>query len=509
VLTAFFRQLPLLLLAVAALWLRTRELAVRPMHADEANQAVKTGELLEAGRYAFDPRDHHGPTRARAAAAVARLRGQSTLAALDETSVRLVPAFAGTAAVVLLALLVLPGSASARGGPPATGLGRWPALAAAGFLAVSPPAVYYSRYFIQETMLLAFVLAALVGVRRWWHTGRTRWAVAAGICAGLAQATKASAPLFFALAALAWWIARPRGLPAPTRRPYRDLAAALPAAACTAALLYSSFLTHPSGLRDALAAYGHAFARFGTDAAPTGHEKPWWYYLRLFGWFRAGGLVWHQVGFAALAVAGVCVAALGRDRWLRGVALYTGAVAAAYSLFAYKTPWHAIHLVPGLALLGGGALAACARRPVGRVVAVAVALGALVSLLPQLWRAAYLRPADQRNPWAYVHSAPDVLKIRPLAAAALAAPGAAGLPVRIVSDEYWPLPWYLRGLPAVGYWSEPPAECEGAMVIVSQVHADIVRARLRGRYRESILGLRPGVLLTVFTRDESAAARPD
>jgi len=250
-------------------------------------------------------------------------------------------------------------------------------------------------------------------------------------------------------------------------------------------------------------------ARFGADAAPTGHEKPWWYYLRLFGWFRAGGLVWHQVGFAALAVAGVFVAALGRDRWLRGVALYTGAVAAAYSLFAYKTPWHAIHLVPGLALLGGGALAACARRPVGRVVAVAVALGVLVSLLPQLWRAAYLRPADQRNPWAYVHSAPDVLKIRPLAAAALAVPGAAGLAVRIVSDEYWPLPWYLRGLPAVGYWSEPPAECDGALVIVSQVHADTVRARLRGRYRESILGLRPGVLLTVFTRDESAAARPD
>ena len=27
------------------------------MHADEANQAVKFGELLETGRYAFDPRD--------------------------------------------------------------------------------------------------------------------------------------------------------------------------------------------------------------------------------------------------------------------------------------------------------------------------------------------------------------------------------------------------------------------------------------------------------------------
>src|ERR1035438_9841254 len=40
------RWLPLALLILAALGLRTRDLAARPMHADEANQAVKAGELL-------------------------------------------------------------------------------------------------------------------------------------------------------------------------------------------------------------------------------------------------------------------------------------------------------------------------------------------------------------------------------------------------------------------------------------------------------------------------------
>lgn len=476
------------------------------MHADEANQAVKTGELLEAGRYAFDPRDHHGPTLYYTAAVVARLRGESSLAALRESTVRLVPAIAGTAVVVLLAWLALPAAAGPRGHGASPGLGRWPALAAAAFVALSPPSVYYSRYFIQETLLLAFFLAALVCARRWWLTGRARWAAAAGVCAGLAQATKASAPLFFALAALAWWLARDRTAPAPGRRPYRDLAAAALAALLTAALLYSSFFTHPAGLRDAVAAYGHAFARFGAEAAPTGHEKPWWYYLNLFGWFRAGGLLWHQAAFTALAVAGLLVAAFGRDRFLRGVALHTLAVVAAYSLFAYKTPWHAIHFVPGLALLAAGALAALARRPAGRLVAAACALAVAVSLVPQLWRVAYQRPADQRNPWAYVHSARDVLKVRPLAVAALADPAAAGRPIRVISDEYWPLPWYLRGLPAVGYWPTPPAECDGALVIAAQPLADSVRARLRDRYRETILGLRPGVLLTVFIREDPAPA---
>ena len=56
------RAWPLALITLAAWWLRTHDLARRPMHADEANQAVKTGELLAIGHYAFDPRDHHGPT---------------------------------------------------------------------------------------------------------------------------------------------------------------------------------------------------------------------------------------------------------------------------------------------------------------------------------------------------------------------------------------------------------------------------------------------------------------
>ena len=76
------RWLPLALIALAAFWLRTSDLARRPMHADEANQAVKTGELLESGTYAFDPKDHHGPTLYYAALPIAWIRGQHSLAEL-------------------------------------------------------------------------------------------------------------------------------------------------------------------------------------------------------------------------------------------------------------------------------------------------------------------------------------------------------------------------------------------------------------------------------------------
>src|SRR4030066_150046 len=47
---------------LGALLFRVVRLDVRPMHHDEANQAVKFGALLERGEYRFDPGDHHGPS---------------------------------------------------------------------------------------------------------------------------------------------------------------------------------------------------------------------------------------------------------------------------------------------------------------------------------------------------------------------------------------------------------------------------------------------------------------
>lgn len=489
------RWLPLVLITLAGFWLRTHDLARRPMHADEANQAVKLGELLEAGHYAFDPRDHHGPTLYYAAVPIARLRGERSLAELTETTVRLVPALFGTLTVFLVGVLAAP-------------LGRWASLTAAVLVAVSPPAVYYSRYFIQETLLLAFVLLAILCARKWLQTRLTRWAFALGICAGLAQATKASAPLFLLLALFAGALASrfsradDRSLPSTAREISRrswvqDLPFALLGFLLAAAALYSSFGSHLAGLRDALGVYAQALTRFGADAAPTGHEKPWWYYLRLFGWYREGGFVWHQLGLSTLAALGFAVAWMKRGAFPRGVALYTFAVVAVFSVFAYKTPWHAVHFVPGLAALAVVALSSFSRGLAGQLLALGIGAGAIGLSLQQTRQAVFLRPADQRNPYAYVHSSVDVLKFRDLALAAQARqPGRA---IRVISEEYWPLPWYFRGLPRVGYYATPPDDCDGALVIASQAMAEAVRARLHGAYRESFVGLRPGVVMVLFT----------
>lgn len=456
------------LVLLLALGVRLHDLAARPMHADEANQAVKLGGLLAGEGYRFDPHDHHGPTLYYFSEGVARLRGETTLDALTEFTVRLTPVLAGVLAVLLLWILVRP-------------QGRWPALLAALLLAVAPAAVYYSRYFIQETLLVTFTLGAFVCGRAWWERRGWGWAMGTGVCLGLMLATKASALVFVAAA----WLAL-TACGRTRRTPWREVGLAGIVAALVAAAFYASFGSNLGGLRDALVS---PFSMLGRVAGgESGHEKPWWYYARLFLYQREGGILWDE---SVLLVPALVGGVLG---WRRGglprfLAVYTLVVAVVFSLTPYKTPWQVVNLVPGICVLAAAALAS-----VRRWVAIPLVLVVVTGLGWQTRQAVFLRPADERNPFAYVHTVPDMLKVPAIAAAVPAGP------VKVIGHEYWPLPWYLRARPAVGFWTEAPADCDGELVFVEADQAEAVRARLKGKYTESFLGLRPGVLVVVFTR---------
>ena len=69
------------------------------------------------------------------------------LAQTTETDYRIVPVVFGVGLIVLLWFL-------------ADGLGRGPAVLAGLFMAISPAMVFYSRYYIQEMLLVFFTLAA-------------------------------------------------------------------------------------------------------------------------------------------------------------------------------------------------------------------------------------------------------------------------------------------------------------------------------------------------------------
>src|SRR6267378_2705240 len=173
-----------------ALALRFPRLDERPMHNDEAVNAVKFGELLDHNLYTYDPNEHHGPSLLYATLPMARLSGANDSEHLTEKKLRLVTVLFGLGLLVLLPLI-------------ADGLGRNATLWAALFTVVSPAMVFYSRYYIHEMLLVFFAFLAMASGWRYWRSRKLGWALLAGVAVGLMHATKETFVITLAAAGLA------------------------------------------------------------------------------------------------------------------------------------------------------------------------------------------------------------------------------------------------------------------------------------------------------------------
>jgi uncharacterized protein (TIGR03663 family) len=471
------RGLWLVLLAALALGLRLPRLAERPLHGDESVHCQKLWTLYSEHRYEYDPHEYHGPTLYYATLPIFWLRQPASYAATREVDYRLAPVVFGVVLVLLPALLV-------------DGLG-WPAALAAGLLtALSPALVYYSRYYIQETLFACFTLALIGAGWRYQRTARPGWLVAAGCAAGLMLATKETCLASFAalgLAAVAW-----RGRPAEPRLPglwdVRRLAAAGCVALVTAAVLLSGFFTHPAGALGYLQTFTPWLERAGGTNL---HRHEWSYYLSLLAWtHRSRGPVFTEA--LVLGLAGVGALGALRPAWLpRGasrrlvgvLALYTVLLTAIYSAIPYKTPWCVLTFLDGFVLLAGvGAAALVERAPgrLGRVAVVALLLAGCWHLGRLAWRASTDYATDARNPYAYAHTGPDVFDIEQRVNELLALDPRLVVKVVWTDDYYWPLPWYLRRVPdgRVGYYNQLPTDPLAPVVLAAATYTEAIERRL-------------------------------
>ncbi|MEW5981313.1 MAG: flippase activity-associated protein Agl23 [Acidobacteriota bacterium] len=464
----------------------------RPMHHDEANQAVRFGTLLETGYYAYDRTDHHGPTLYYLTLPVAWVWGQRTLASLDERTIRLVPAIFGTG----LILLMLP-----LGGT----LGCRAVVACAWLAALSPALTYYSRFYIQETLLAFFALAFLIVAGRYIQRPRACTALLAGLVGGLAYATKETSVVVLPAALIAIVTARAWQQPRPAGIRIRDVALGCSAAVVVAFLLYSSFLSRPADVLESIRAFGVYFDRgLGTNA----HRQSWHYYLRLLAFSHSGGLVWTEGLVLVLAAAGIAVAIRGGTGafWPRAVAVYSIVSALTFAAVPYKTPWNLLPFYVGfvgLAGIGAAAIAWAQQPRVARGVALALLAAGYCHLGVQNWRANFVYPADPRNPYVCAQTLPDFLRlVQRVTDVAALHPDRDAMLVTVLAGPYeqWPLPWYLRRMTRVGYWTraeEAGTLDDAPLIVASQENALAVEAALGIRYVTEHYGLRPDVILTL------------
>ena len=459
------RHLPAWLIVLTvfavAVAMRVPAIALHPMHTDEAVNAFLIDSLTQGGNFEYRLHDHHGPTLFLLAHALLPAGGW---VAWEAWMPRLITAVAGALAAACLLLH-------------APVIGRGPALASAVLLALLAPFVFYGGVFIHESLLLALLVPWVASL--WaWRCGRgVGLAVLVGVLTGLLLATKeTTGPIMLVLV-----LCLVPGAVHPWRRSFAHAAVAVLVALVVVVLLFGDGGRAPEralnlfravapqvdrGVGGIHAHPGDTYLRWYLLPGPAG--PPWgcWLWLTLAAWG-----CWRQVLAARLALASLLLG-LG------------------FSLLPYKTPWLALAiLLPLLPAAGLGAVAlleTLARRHSALPIVAALAVVAVVGREAALrsWTAV----PDTRDPLVYAPSAPGLDRLateldgwrrstdRPFT-------------VQVVAGDAWPLPWYLRRLPA-GFWAHPPATFLPGAVLVEPGQVGLLAA---DDFRP--VEVRPGLIL--------------
>jgi uncharacterized protein (TIGR03663 family) len=443
----------------------------KPMHHDEAQHAWFAWRILEGQGYAYDP-VFHGPLQFYSTTLAHLLIGAG------EASARAAPLLMGTIAVFLPFFL-------------RRQLGTAGALTASALLCLTPSYLYFSRFAREDIYFACITLAVIVVLLRFLDEAR-RWHPTALLgLAALSFATKETtyisvfvAGLFMLAVGVAELVRSRRGGP-PLRETrvvggVLSLGGAAWAWGASAflivyALLFSSFLTNPAGLKEGL--WGSIDYWLSQQDVGRGGQ-PWFYYLVLIAAYEWATLLLGLVGIVAVA----------RRPTLHGAFLvwYLVGTLAIFSWASERMPWLVLHpLLPLVLLAGIGAQALWAAR--GRLPAQ-IALGAAaVAAAASVWfafGAAFERQADPRELLVQVQSSDDVPRIQDeVVELQRAASRTARKPVVLQVDSWggtgWPWSWYLRDVP-VGYYdmSVPEEVPLGPIVLVADPNHEAMRPRL-------------------------------
>jgi uncharacterized protein (TIGR03663 family) len=409
-------------------------------------------------------------------------------------------------------------------------LGTVATLAAGLLLAVSPGAVYLSRYFIHESLFVFFTLGIVVACVWFYDTQRPGYLVPAGACAALLFATKETAMisagvLIIALALTVVYMRFTRKPAVPGKRNIQSggwrgyideiggtanvlpaLATAVIAFFAVYLLFYSSFLTNNKGIMDSL----QTFAVWSRTGA-TAHVHPATMYLT---W-----LVRIESPLLFLGATGAAIVVLKpKNSFALFCALWAFGLIAAYSLIPYKTPWLMLNFVLPLALISGYAIQAIYDMDNGQLrLASAVLLVAVSVATYQSIDLNFVNYDNDNTKYVYVyaHTRRGMLDLVNQVEQ-IAKENSGGLTgITIVSPDYWPLPWYFRNFSRVGYFGRMAASNE-PLIIANVNQKEVVESKFGQFYRlvpskdsDGSFELRPGVRLLLYVRRPGVGPQTD
>lgn len=413
------------LILVVGLIVRFIALGERAFHHDESQDAYFSFLFRQTGDYEYNPL-LHGPFRFYLTALMYVLFGDSDFTA------RLAPALMGAAMIPMCWGL-------------RRQLGRLAALVAAIFLAFGPSFLYFSRFAREDIYFASLTLALIVVIWRGVDHPRRYHPALIGILLALLFATKESTFItlfamgtFFMFAFLIadWRRQLVRALTVPGWDGWGWFVAAF---AIVYTLLFTTFLTHPSGidgLRDGLDYW------LGQHEVRRGGE-PWEFYSWILVTIEWPMLILGAIGAVSLWKRNSMFAAF--LVWYFVLSLIV------YSWAGEKFAWLVLHpLLPVILLAGVGLQAIWQARGALKVAGLAFAGVALVYVFLSSWWVNHDRGTDPREFLVSTQSSTQVKQVadQVQALADSRGPNEPKLSVTVDSAEgaTFPYAWYFRHL---------------------------------------------------------------
>jgi len=268
-------------------------------------------------------------------------------------------------------------------------------------------------------------------------------------------------------------------------------------------VLYSSLFTNfPQGVIDSVRTYTYWFQTSG-----NANVYPWTKYLEwLCGW-RGGGLSLRadaELPIMVLGAVGTIVALFrARSRFPVFAAFWSMGIFAAYCLIPYKTPWLQLSIVLPFVVMAGYGLEQMFARWRQRILAVGLLVVAVVIGAAQAIDLSFNSYDDESQPYSYAHTRRDFLNlINEIETIAAGNPQGQNIGITVMSPEHWPLPWYLRDYPNVGYWGKV-VDTDQPIIIAHEDQKGEVDQRFGNKYRViSENDLRPGNRLVLYLRKD-------
>ena len=375
---------------------------LRVLHHDEGVNYFFANEILETGRFIYEPLNYHGPFYFFALALSFLIFG------ISEFSLRFPAAVFGIL-IAVLPLFLLKGREK---------------YFISLFLLFSPSLMYYSRYSIHEGAFVLFSFLAVYFFSLILHRRDLKYLPVFSIALAFMFVTKETSIIMLFILFIIVIVNFRRIREINFKENYKGILISVLLFLFIYILFFSSFFLNFNGLRDSIRAF---FPWIDRGLNEIGHDKPFFYYSLLLLEYELPIFLFFLIGLVYF------FRFYRRDIFVLNFFIWGILSFIIYSLIPYKTPWLLINIIVPMCFVAGFMFDNLNRRWKFLLFGISV-----IYLFSAAFYLNFVEPWQSDNKLAYVHTDKDVLNL-------VDRIDDGDGPILIVSKEYWPLPFYLHG----------------------------------------------------------------